>query len=293
VQGGAQNRSCADAACHGVSAPGQPAPNGSVFGVLVNAGDKVGLGYNFSTAANFTNFITPTGSSLFLFPTDEISNLTNPFATGLHHPGGLDFAVNATQANAILQWANGLRPDGNGANANWLVAGTYAAAQITDPTPIDEVNATPAIFDNDGALQFNAGQWDGLFSPGAVVDLGAEFPQAQTSRRVAYATAYVINTTAADITTQITIVSPNVIELFVGKQAVLQTANAGGDGAPALATLPSYATSKKTTRLLVKVFQRATDPQFNFQVRFQDQFGRVLTNTTGELVFKLSPDGGI
>jgi len=293
VQGGAQNRSCADAQCHGISAPGQAAPNGSVFGILANAGDKIGLAYNFSTAMNFTNFITPTGSSLFLFPTDEIANLTNPFATGLHHPGGLDFAVNSTQANAILQWAVGLRPDGNGANANWLVAGTYPAAQITDTTPLDEINSTPAIFDNSNALQFNAGQWDGLFSPTALVDLAAEFPQAQNAGRIAYAVAYVINTTPSEIQAQVTVVSPNVVKLYVGKQPVLQTANAGGDGAPAFATFPSYASSKTTTRLLLKVFQRAADTAFNFTVKFQDQFGRILTNTTGELVIKLSPDGGI
>ena len=35
------------------------------------------------------------------------------------------------------------------------------------------------------------------------------------------------------------------------------------------------------------------DQRFEFKARFQDQFGNPLTNTTGELVFKLSPDGGI
>src|SRR5262249_37016376 len=158
VQGGVQNRTCADAQCHGISAPGQIAPNGSVFGILFNAGSKDQLAYNFSTAMNFTNFISPTGSSLFMFPTDEIANLTNPFRTGLRHPGGLDFALDSTQATAILQWAVGLRPDGDGANLNWLVAGTYPAAQITDLTPLDEINGTPAIFDRSNALQFNGGQ---------------------------------------------------------------------------------------------------------------------------------------
>jgi hypothetical protein len=293
VQNGAQNRSCSDTiSCHGISTPGQTPPNGSIFAVLSNAGDKTSLLYNFASAANFTNFVTPQGSSLFLFPTDEIANLANPFATGLHHPGGLDFAVDSVQARAILAWANGLRPDGQGFNANWLVAGTYPSAQITDPTPIDEINVTPAIFDNDGAAQFNGGQWDGQFSDNRVVDLNQEFPQAQNSGRVAYAVAYVLNTTAADIQAQITITSPNAIKLYVGKQPVLQASDARA-GATGLAVLPSFSTSKTATRLLLKVFQRANDQQFDFQARFQDQFGNALTNATGEIVFKLSPDGGI
>jgi len=293
VQAGAQNRTCADAvACHGVAAAGQTPPNGSIFAIIGNAGDKTSLLYNFASAANFTNFIQPSGSSLFLFPTDEISNLANPFATGLHHPGGLDFDKNSVQAQAILAWANGLRPDGNGFSANWLVAGTYPAAQITDPTSIDEVNLQPVIFDNDGAAQLNGGQCDGLFSPSRVVDLNATFPQAQNSGRVGYAVAYVLNTTAIDIQAQITISSPNAVKLYVGKQPVLQASDAN-NGATGLAVLPAYATSKQVTRLMIKLFQRAADQKFEFQARFQDQFGNPLTNTTGELVFKLSPDGGI
>jgi hypothetical protein len=293
VQNGAQNRTCADTvSCHGVSAPGQSAPNGSIFSVLSNASDKQSLLFNFGQAANFTNFVTPQGSSLFLFPTDEIANLANPFASGLHHPGGADFAVDSVQAQNILSWANGLRPDGQGVNPNWLVAGTYAAAQITDPTVIDEVNSTPGIFDNDGALQFNGGQWDGLFSTSQLVDLNTEFPQAQNSGRVAYAVVYVLNTTSSDIQAQVTIVSPNAVKLYSGKQPVLQSNDASA-GATGLAVLPSYTTAKGTTRLLLKVFQRAQDQRFQFTVAFTDQFGTPLTNTTGELVFKLSPDGGI
>jgi hypothetical protein len=293
VQNGAQNRTCADTvSCHGIQSPGQRPPNGSIFAIIANAGDKTSLLYNFGSAANFTNFISPQGSSLFLFPTDEIANLANPFATGLHHPGGLDFAVDSPQALSILAWAQGLRPDDAGFSPNWLVAGTYPVAQITDPTAIDEINITPSIFDPDGAAQFNGGQWDGLFSPSRVVDLNGTFPQAQNSGRVAYAVAYVLNTSSIDIQAQITITSPNAIKLYVGKQPVLQASDATV-GATGLAVLPAYGTSKTLTRLLLKVFQRAGDQQFQFQTRFQDQFGNPLTNFTGELVFKLSPDGGI
>jgi hypothetical protein len=41
------------------------------------------------------------------------------------------------------------------------------------------------------------------------------------------------------------------------------------------------------------VFQRAADQNFNFQMQFKDQFGNLLTDRSAELVFKLSPDGGI
>src|SRR5262249_44632407 len=152
VQGGAQNRTCADVvACHGVTIAGQRPPNGSNFAILANATSKDRLGANFASALNFINFLSPQGSSLFMYPTDEIANLAgNRFATGLHHPGGLDFAVNSVQATAILTWAAGLRPDGQGFHQNWLVGGDYAAAAITDPTAIDEVNVKPSLFDPDG-----------------------------------------------------------------------------------------------------------------------------------------------
>ncbi|HJZ88871.1 MAG TPA: hypothetical protein VKN99_27050 [Polyangia bacterium] len=293
VQGGAQNRSCSDTvSCHGITVAGQPPPNRSNFPILANASGKDKLLFNFSSASNFTNFITPTGSSLFMYPTDEISNLSNPFATGLHHPGGADFATNSSQAVAILSWARGLRPDGQGFQPNWLVAGDYSAAAVTDATVIDEINAKPTLFDADGASQFNNGQWDASFAGGTTVDLNQSFPRASTSGRVAYAVAYILNTSTIDIQAQITVVSANAIKLYVGQQPVVQADNAQA-GVTGLAVLPAYATAKSSTRLLLKVFQHATDGSFNFSVRLQDQYGNALTNVTGELVVKLSPDGGI
>ena len=100
IAGGAQNRVCAD--CHGVAVVGQSAPNGSNFPMIGNASDKARLGFNFSSAANFVNVIRPEGSSLFLYPTNEIANLDNPFATGLPHPGGQAFAIDSQQARDIL-----------------------------------------------------------------------------------------------------------------------------------------------------------------------------------------------
>ena len=293
VEGGSQNRTCADVtSCHGVTIAGQRPPNGSNFAILANASSKDRLGTNFASALNFINFLSPRGSSLFLYPTDQVSNLANPFATGLHHPGGLDFTIDSTQATAILTWAAGLRPDVQGFQPNWLVAGDYSAAAITDPTAIDEINVKPSLFDPDGASQFNNGQWDALFGVNTVVDLNQSFPRAQTAGRIAYAAAYVLNSSPSDIQAQITITSPNAIKLYAGNQPVLQSDNAS-QGATGLALLPAYGTGKTTTRMLLKVFQRAGDNGFNFTVRFTDQFGNALTNVTGELIMKLSPDGGI
>jgi hypothetical protein len=275
-----------------VQGAGQAAPNGSVFPIIANASDKTGLLYNFNTAVNFTNFVQPLGSSLFLFPTDEIANLQNPFATGLHHPGGLDFAADSVQAQAILKWAGGLRPDGQGFNLNWLVAGTYAVAQITDPTPIIETTVEPSLFDPSFAQQFNGGIWEGLFSPSQNIDLNTQFAVANNSGRVAYAVTYVINTTTVDIQGRFLISSDNAIEVFVNKQPVLQASDARNAQA-GFAFFPASATSGKTTEILVKVFQRQADQNFNFKMQFQDQFGNLLTDKTGELVFKSSPGGGI
>ncbi len=293
VQGGAQNRTCANTtSCHGVTQAGQPAPNGSNLALIVNATGRDRLAFNFSSASSFINFISPEGSSLFLYPTDQVANLANPFATGLHHPGGLDFAPDSAQAQAILAWSHGLRPDGQGLLSNWLVAGDYPAAAITDPTAIDELNVTPAIFDPDGASQFNGGQWDGFFPGQARVDLNQPFPRAQTSGRVVYAVAYLINASSADVQAQLTIVSPNAVRLYVDKTPVLQ-ANDARQGATGLALLPAFQTQRKATRVLLKLFQRPTDTELSFVMRAEDQFGNPLTDATGELLVKLSPDGGI
>lgn len=290
--GGAQNRTCSSSACHGIAVAGQAIPNGSSFGVFPNAQDKTRLTYDFSAAADFVNFVQPIGSSLFLFPTNEIADLNNPFATGLQHPGGLDFAPDSAPAQAILTWAHGLRPDAAGFQKNWLVAGDYIAAAITDPTPVDEVNAQPSIFDPSGTQTFNGGVWDGLFSSTTTVDLNSVFPRASTSGRAAYAVAYVINTTPADIQANITVSSGNAIKLYVNNMPILQASNAV-NGVSGLTVFPAYGTGRAVTRLLLKVQQRATDPTFSFSTRFQDQFGNPLTDTSGELVIKLGPDGGI
>lgn len=294
VEAGAQGRTCADTiGCHGVSVAGQSAPNGSNFPILPNAADVGRLTFNFATAGSFVNFLSPEESSLFLYPTNEIANIADhPLATGLPHPGGADFAVNSQFALDILRWAGGLRPDDQGFVVDWLVAGDYNASRIIDPTPIDEVNSTPQIFDPSGAPQFNAGEWDGLFSTEREVDLNRVFPRDATAGRVAYAVAYFVNTSPLDITAQLQITSQNAIRVYVGTSLVAQADDAS-NGVAAIAQLPAYATSKTPTRILIKLFQNADDDEFSFSAQLRDELGNLLTNTSGELVVLLGPQGGI
>lgn len=292
VEGGAQGRTCADAvSCHGVNVVGQPAPNGSNFPILPNAADFGRLTYNFTTAASFVNFLDPDESSLFLYPTNEIANVVDhPFATGLPHPGGADFAVDSVEAQRILKWAGGLRPDNNGFVVDWLVAGDYPATSVVDATPISELAAEPKIFDPTGAPQFNNGQWDGLFVDDELVDLNVSFPRAATAGRIAYAVVYVVNTASYDITAQISLQSENDARLYVGGVLVGQSDGAGATG---VATLPAFGTSKTVTRIMVKLFQSSVDDSFAFTLQLRDEFGTPLTDTSGELILLLGPQGGI
>jgi hypothetical protein len=290
VENGAQNRTCADAACHGISVAGQAAPNGSDFPILSNASGDARLSFNFVTATGFVNFLNPGESSLFLYPTNEIADrAAHPFATGLPHPGGTDFATNAPEAQAILQWAAGLRPDASGFQRNWLVLGDFPASQISDPTIVNEATSTPKIFDAGGG-SFNRGQWDGLFPDSSDVDLGVAFPRSATSGRAAYAVSYVLNTAPRQQTVAVTVATTNPVRIYVNGQLVAQ--NTQGGGATALATLTASGTGR-SARIMIKLLQRATDTRFAFTAQLSDEQGILLTDRNGGLVFTLGPNGGI
>ena len=286
-------RTCADtSSCHGVSAVGQVPPNLSNFPMLANATTKEAILVNYATASGFANFFTAQGSELFLFPTDEIADTTQPYATGLQHPGGTDIAVGSATAQQILTWAGGLRPDGNGNVLNWLVAGTYDATEVTQTTSVgNEATVAPTIFDPSNT-QLNGGIWDLFASPNALVDLTQPFG-ADGTNRVAYAYANVINTTGSAIEASVTVASPNAVEVFVGTSVGLAE-QAGANTASTVATFPSFTSTKTTTRILVKVLQRTGDAQFAFDLNLTNVTTNApLTNTTGELVFRLDPLGGI
>jgi hypothetical protein len=292
-QGANGARTCADTnTCHGVSAAGQVPPNLSNFPMLANATTKQAILENYATASGFANFYTAQGSELFLFPTNTVADATQPYATGLPHPGGVDIAVGSATAQAILTWASGLRPDGNGNVLNWLVAGTYDVAQVTQSTAVgNEATLAPTIFDQ-ANTNLNGGIWDLFASPNVLVDLTQPFGAAGTNR-VAYAYANVINTTGSAIQANVTVTSPNAVEVWAGTSVGLGE-QAGANTASAVTTFPSYTSGKQTTRLLVKVFQRAGDNQFAFTLNLTNLTTNApLTNATGELVFRLDPTGGI
>jgi hypothetical protein len=293
VEGGAQGRTCADSvACHGTGVAGQAAPNGSDFAIIPAASTLDRLTFNFVSATGFANFLSPQESSLFLYPTDEIANRdAHPFATGLPHPGGKDFAVDSAEARAILQWARGLRPDASGFQRNWLVAGDFPASLISDPTLVDEAAVIPAIFDRAGG-SFNRGEWDGLFAESRDIDLNTAFPRTATSGRVAYAVSYAINTVPRQIRAQLVVGTNNPVRVFVNGALVAQNDQSGGT--TAFMTLPAAGTAgAKPTRIMIKILQRATDQRLLFTAQLRDELGALLTDASRELVFTLGPNGGI
>jgi hypothetical protein len=291
VADGVDGRTCADSGCHGVAIAGQAAPNGSNFPIISSASDDARLAINYVAAASFVNFIDPDQSSLFLYPTNEIANLGNPLATGLPHPGGASFAVDSDQARAILTWAAGLRPDADGFQRNWLVAGDFAATQLNDLTVVNEATVQPSIFDPSGG-SFNAGRWDGLFSDVALVDLNDAFPRPQGASRVAYAVAYLVNLTPLELQVQLQLDTDNPVRVYVGNALAAQDDNGGGTSA--IVTLPPYyGPDRVAVRVLVKLLQRPGDPDLAFSARLTDLLGTPLTDTTGELVITLAPNGGI
>ena len=293
VQAGATNQTCADTiACHGISVAGQAPPNNSDFPIISNASDDARLSVNFVAATQFVTFLNPTESSLFLYPTNEIANRdAHAFATGVDHPGGLDFPVGSDESNLILQWAGGLRPDGQGFQHNWLVLGDFPATLISDSTVIDERTITPRIFDVDGG-SFNLGAWDGLFSANASVDLNAAnvFFRAATAGRIAYAASYVINTEGRTQDISVTVSTINPVRIYVNGQLAGQADQGGA------ATAPIHLTGTgtgSTAKILVKILQRANDATFAFTAQLRDDQGTLLTDVNGGLVFTLSTGGGI
>jgi hypothetical protein len=286
---------CADGGCHERQSDGS-ADNGSNFPLIRDATDEPGLFANFVASANFTFFPDGSQSSLVLYPTNEIEDVdNNALATGEEHPGGVCFDINSQQALDIQKFAGGLRPNVDGFLQDFLVAGVFPAANVTDEVaPFDERTIEPKIFDRSGqSVEFNSGEWDGLFSANAEVDLLEAFPAAAANiNQVAYALVYVMNTASNDEDVVVTVESENDVQLFIGDSP--GTIGRDGDGVSDTVTLPNYLESKQLTRIMLKVFQKEGNATFAFTMNFTDENGVPLNDEGKELVFVLSNvTGGI
>jgi hypothetical protein len=294
VHDGLLGLTCASASCHNAPNGGDP-DNGSNFGIIPRARDPQDLFLNYISAANFTLFGDATQSSLFLYPTNEIANQNNPLATGFDHAAGECFAVNDPEARVILKFAGGIRPNAQGFLQDFLVAGLFAATDVTDEAPFEEDAIKPEIFDPSGqSSQFNQGQWDLFSAAGENIDFLQAFGVADAEETFAVAVAYVINTTPRDLDTVMTVQSENDVILRVGAEPDLVLAEIGRDGVGATITtrLLPFGQTKKSTRIMVKAFQKVGDVGLAFRMQFADDNGNLLTNATKELVFTLSPDNG-
>ncbi len=294
VQGGS-SRTCADTSqCHGIAAAGGAPPNRANFGIIRGpAEDMNRLRANFTETSAFINFLSPDQSSLFLYPTNEIADLDNPAATGFDHPGGEDFAVDSPFARDILTFAQGLRPDGDGYQRSWLVAGDYpGAGGIGQQTSVDEEAVTPIIFDESGGTGL-AGKWDALFEDGETIDVAGFLGGDVGSGRVAYAVAYLYNTTVSDLDLDVELSSHGDARFYIGEDQA-QVA-AGETFRVALTIPPSRASEAPTgTRILAKLFDAPENSGMSFSVRlFRAGTNRVLDGQTRELIIKLGPRGGV
>jgi hypothetical protein len=290
------SQTCANnQSCHGIAIVGGEPPNGANLSIIPDAGEDVALlTANFIEASAFINFISPDQSSLFLYPTNEIANLENPVATGFPHPGGEDFAVDSQFARDILTFARGLRPDAQGFQRNWLVAGHFqTAGGLSQATAVDEEAVQPVIFDRSGGSG-RQGLWDGLFSEERAVDVGTFLGGAVGNGRIAFAAAYLFNTTNRDLDVEVELSASSDARLYLG-DAIAQVAPGGSIRVPI--TIPSIRAEsgeRTGTRVLIKLFQAPEQDAMNFRVRlFRGDSDRVFDEESPDVIVKLGPRGGV
>ncbi|MEL6183063.1 MAG: hypothetical protein AAFU79_00470 [Myxococcota bacterium] len=290
---------CDNNSCHGVSVFGQSAPGGSNLPLIANAGNNPNaIEVNFNAAKNFTNFANPLASSIFLYPTNEIADPNNRFATGLAHPGGEVFAADSESALTLLRWAGGLRADeGDGAVLDWLVAGDFGANDINDRTALqDEEAVYPKFGDIAGGLD-NGGLWtvltvqpDGDAGVAAEIDLDTEFGDTAVAR-VLYAATYLINLSGNPLQVRMSVTSPNEVRVYADQNLAGEVAP--GASATVFLNVPPFSLDGRSVRVLLKIFQ---DPDLAAQALFsatlEDADGQPLDANDGRIVVKLGPEKG-
>jgi hypothetical protein len=266
------NRKCADnVACHGVNGANQRPPNLSDFGIIPEASDVATLRTNFAASQAFVNFLVPESSSMFLYPTDEISNVNNQFATGLEHGGGQCFAVDSVEADTVLGWAQGLRPDGNGFLTAWLIGGQFSTQDADQEFLIDEAGARFSIFDPSGGEQLGQ-EFDFFQSDVQENDIGAVFDAeggAVGQGRTGYAIAYLINTTGTDQLLQLNIQTQNDITVFFNGQQ--SSSPDGGGNVSVTATIPAYSPDEPVPSIVLRIFQAQNQAAMAFTAQLLDE----------------------
>lgn len=287
------NLTCANGGCHGVAGQGQAAPGGSNFPIIAGSGgNRQATEINFAAASGFTNFIQPEAASMFLYPTNEIANADNPFASGLAHPGGEIYDINSESAQNILRWAGGLRADveTQGAVLDWLIFGEFAGDDIQDEVIRNEESVFASFEDDFGGEDLGGEAVVITGEPGnAVIDLDVEFGEADAPRTV-FATAYIVNLSNGPIfNAELVVSSPNDVRIYVDEQIGGQVA-AGNEGS-AFMTLQPFAETGETVRVMLKLFQDPDVSQdLQFEARLQDDNGVPLDANDARVVIKLSQE---
>lgn len=290
------NITCADTgACHGVQIAGADPPNGSDFGIIPNAneGDVGILKTNYAQAHNFVNFGIPEAGSIFLYPTNLNADVNNEFATGIPHGAGQCFAADSAEADLILGWEEGIRPDDDGFVTQFIITGAFASEDPDEEALFGERTITPAIFDESNGQQLG-GLWDFFESVEQVNDIGAVLDAqggAVGNGRIAYAAFYILNTTNRDLDIQIDIATDNEIEGYFENSIASSPANGGNLSLRSI--IPPFAPNTPVPRVLLRVFQAADDAAMAFSVRLVDgRNGVPFDGADDDIVIVNAFDGG-
>jgi hypothetical protein len=286
-----QLRACTDRGCHFVQVAGAIPDNNSDFGLLEEVGqDPEELKTNYASASNFISFGVPEASSLFLYPTNEIANDDNQFASGIEHGGGQCFAVDSAQADDVLAWAEALRPDAEGFQTAWLVQGNFPTIDPDDDPLADEENVRPEIFTIANGDQ-NNGEWDFFQSDVQDVDVGAAVGGQVGNGRIVYAASYLMNTTQDTLQVELTIQSQNQIEAYFGDQPPVTIQGAG----TVTVNIPPYSPDNpELTRILLRIFEAANDGGAIFSAQLIDgESDQAFDGEVDDLIVLTGPRGGI
>ena len=289
----AANGGCANLQCHGFA--GEQFSGTSNFKLFQNETNLELIEHNFRAAAAFTNFLVPEASSLFLYPTDEISNVDNIQAVGVTH--SRLFESTSVPAENIRRWAGGLRLEPGGGLTDWLVVGTFRTSDLLDNTVVNEATVAPGFGDRVLGADAQNGNW--TVRPAErdfrAVNLDSVFEEA-TASRTAYAVSYLLNLSEQTISARLNITTNVDMHIYVNgllSTEMIVGTSSSADGVAVL-SLPPFSTTRQTTKVLLKMFQNtgAGQEDMQFSAILQEADSSIpLDNFDGRVVIKLGPEG--